>query len=202
MSITLSNWVRVSDEVAASATFFCAAAQPNTSFTMAETELASTHNGGVRNVTATTAGSGDSGKTVTLVGTDSDGAALSEIITLPGSATLTAGTELFKTVTAAKMSAQPAANVSVGFGTLCGQKIGGGGVFGSYRVTSGGTAATVSFRTGGTDGTVIAADLTAGSAGTNGAMVSAYGTGAKLVNGFYVTYTLDTADQILAFYAG
>jgi len=202
MSITLSNWIRVSDEVAASATFFCAAARPNTSFTMAETELASTHNGGVRNVTATTAGSSDSGKTVTLTGTDADGAALSEIITLPGSATVTAGTELFKTVTAAEMSTQPAANVSVGFGTLCGQKIGGGGVFGSYRVTSGGSAATVSFKTGGTDGTVIATDLTGGSAGTNGAMVSAYGTGAKLVNGFYVTYALDTADQILVFYAG
>ncbi len=94
------------------------------------------------------------------------------------------------------------ANVSVGFGTLCGQKIGGGGVFGSYRVTSGGSGGTVSFKTGGTDGTVIATDLTGGSAGTNGAMVSAYGTGAKLVNGFYVTYTLDVADQILAFYAG
>ena len=202
MSITLSNWVRVSDEIAVNTTYFCAAARPTTSFTMANTELASTHNGGVRNVTATTAGSGDSGKTVTLTGTDSDGAALTEIITLPGSATLTAGTELFKTVTAAEMSAQPAANVSVGFGTLCGQKIGGGGVFGSYRVTSGGTGGTVSFRTGGTDGTVIATDLTGGSAGTNGAMVSAYGTGAKLVNGFYVTYTVDVADQILAFYAG
>ena len=202
MSITLSNWVRVSDEVVASATYFCAAAQPNTSFTMANTELASTHNGGVRNITVTTAGAGDSGKTVTLTGTDSDGDELIEVITLPGSATLTAGTELFKTVTAAEMSVVPAANVSVGFGTLCGAKIGGGGVFGSYRVTSGGTGGTVSFRTGGTDGTVIATDLTGGSAGTNGAMVSAYGTGAKLVNGFYVTYTLDVADQILAFYAG
>jgi bifunctional ADP-heptose synthase (sugar kinase/adenylyltransferase) len=113
MSITLSNWVRVSDEVAVNTSYFCAAAQPNTSFTMAETELASTHNGGVRNVTATTAGAGDNGKTVTLTGTDSDGASLTEIITLPGSATTTAGTELFKTVTAAEMSAQPAANVSL-----------------------------------------------------------------------------------------
>ena len=151
MSITLSNWVRVSDEVAVNTSYFCAAAQPNTSFTMAETELASTHNGGVRNVTATTAGAGDNGKTVTLTGTDADGSTLTEIITLPGSATTTAGTELFKTVTAAEMSTQPAANVSVGFGTACGAKIGGGGVFGSYRITSGGTGGTVSFRTGGTD---------------------------------------------------
>ena len=84
----------------------------------------------------------------------------------------------------------------------CGAKIGGGGVFGSYRVTSGGTGGTVSFRTGGTAGTVISTELTGGSAGTNGGMVSAYGTGARLVNGMYVTYTLDHADQIIAFYAG
>ena len=202
MSITLSNWVRVSDEVAVNTSYFCAAAQPNTSFTMAETELASTHNGGVRNVTATTAGAGDSGKTVTLTGTDSDGASLTEVITLPGSATTTAGTKIFLTVTAVEMSTQPAANIEVGFGTACGAKIGGGGVFGSYRVTSGGTGGTVTFRTSGTAGDVISTDLTGGSAGTNGSMVSAHGAGARLVNGMYVTYTLDVADQIIAFYAG
>ena len=195
------NWVYISDEVAADADYFVTAARPNTDATMAATTFASTHNGGGRNVTVTTTGS-ESGINLTATGTDMDGTTQTEVIALPGSATLTAGTKIFKTVTAVSVTAQPAANITVGFGTACGSKIGGGGVFGSYRVTSGGTGGTVSFRTGGTAGTVISTELTGGSAGTNGGMVSAYGTGARLVNGMYVTYTLDHADQIIAFYAG
>jgi hypothetical protein len=40
--------------------------------------------------------------------------AQTEVITLPGSATDTAGTKYFLTVTAAEMSAQPSGNVSLG----------------------------------------------------------------------------------------
>ena len=39
-----------------------------------------------RKITATTSGSGDGSKTVTIVGTDVNGDALTEVITLPGSA--------------------------------------------------------------------------------------------------------------------
>ena len=59
--------ITVSDEVAASTTFIAAAARPNTEFTLANTSFAS---GGARNVTVTTAGTGDNAKTVTVVGTD------------------------------------------------------------------------------------------------------------------------------------
>ena len=201
MSITLMNWVRVSDEVAADANYFVTAARPNTDATMAATSLASTHNGGGRNVTVTTNGS-ESGITLTATGTDVDGAAQTEEIALPGSATLTAGTKIFKTVTAVSVTSQPAANITVGFGTACGAKIGGGGVFGSFRTTSGAVAGTCSFRTGGTAGTVIATDKSSGSAGGNNGQVSAHGTGARLVNGMYVTYTLTHFIQIIAFYAG
>jgi hypothetical protein len=168
---------------------------------MAATSLASTHNGGGRNVTVTTNGS-ESGITLTATGTDVDGAAQTEDISLPGSATLTAGTKIFKTVTAVSVTSQPAANITVGFGTACGAKIGGGGVFGSFRTTSGAVAGTCSFRTGGTAGTVIATDKSSGSAGGNNGQVSAHGTGARLVNGMYVTYTLTHFIQIIAFYAG
>jgi hypothetical protein len=201
MSITLSNWVYISDEVTADANYFVTAARPNTDATMAATSLASTHNGGGRNVTVTTNGS-ESGITLTATGTDVDGAAQTEEIALPGSATLTAGTKIFKTVTAVSVTSQPAANITVGFGTACGAKIGGGGVFGSFRTTSGAVAGTCSFRTGGTAGTVIATDLSSGSAGGNNGQVSAHGTGARLVNGMYVTYTLTHFIQIIAFYAG
>ncbi len=201
MSITLMNWVRVSDEVTADADYFVTAARPNTSATMAQTSLAAAHNGGGRNVTVTTNGS-ESGISMTVTGTDVDGAAQTETIALPGSATLTAGTKIFLTVTAAEFTSQPAANITVGFGAAAGAKIGGGGVFGSFRTTSGGAAGTCSFRTGGTAGTVIATDKSSGTTGGNNGQVSAYGTGARLVNGMYVTYDVGDFIQIVVFYAG
>ncbi len=201
MSITLMNWVRVSDEVTADADYFVTAARPNTSATMAQTSLAAAHNGGGRNVTDTTNGS-ESGISMTVTGTDVDGAAQTETIALPGSATLTAGTKIFLTVTAAEFTSQPAANITVGFGAAAGAKIGGGGVFGSFRTTSGGAAGTCSFRTGGTAGTVIATDKSSGTTGGNNGQVSAYGTGARLVNGMYVTYDVGDFIQIVVFYAG
>ena len=60
------NWVYISDEVAADTDYFVTAARPNTSATMAQTTLAAAHNGGGRNVTVTTTGSGDGGKTATI----------------------------------------------------------------------------------------------------------------------------------------
>jgi len=201
MSITLMNWVRVSDEVAADPDYFVTAARPNTSATMAQTSLAAAHNGGGRNVTVTTNGS-ESGISMTVTGTDVDGAAQTETIALPGSATLTAGTKIFLTVTAAEFTSQPAANITVGFGAAAGAKIGGGGVFGSFRTTSGAAAGTCSFRTGGTAGTVIATDKSSGTAGGNNGQVSAYGTGARLVSGMYVTYDVGDFIQIVVFYAG
>ena len=201
MSITLMNWVRVSDEVAADPDYFVTAARPNTSATMAQTSLAAAHNGGGRNVTVTTNGS-ESGISMTVTGTDVDGAAQTETIALPGSATLTAGTKIFLTVTAAEFTSQPAANITVGFGAAAGAKIGGGGVFGSFRTTSGAAAGTCSFRTSGTAGTVIATDKSSGTAGENNGQVSAYGTGARLVNGLYVTYDVGDFIQIVVFYAG
>ena len=195
------NWVRVSDEVAADTDYFVTAARPNTSATMAQTSLAAAHNGGGRNVTVTTNGS-ESGISMTVTGTDVDGAAQTETIALPGSATLTAGTKIFLTVTAAEFTSQPAANITVGFGAAAGAKIGGGGVFGSFRTTSGAAAGTCSFRTSGTAGTVIATDKSSGTAGGNNGQVSAYGTGARLVNGLYVTYDVGDFIQIVVFYAG
>ena len=201
MSIVLSNWVRISDEVTADPDYFVTAARPNTSATMAQTSLAAAHNGGGRNVTVTTNGS-ESGISMTVTGTDVDGAAQTETIALPGSATLTAGTKIFLTVTAAEFTSQPAANITVGFGGVAGSKIGGGGVFGSFRTTSGAAAGTCSFRTSGTAGTVIATDKSSGTAGGNNGQVSAYGTGARLVNGLYVTYDVGDFIQIVVFYAG
>ena len=202
MSMVLSDWVLVEDQVAASNTYFAAAAQPNLAFTMANTTLAATHNGGVVNVTITMTGTGDNTKVCTVVGTDSDGAKQQEAIVAAGGATTVQGSLLFKTVTSATMSAQPAANISVGFGTTRGMKLGGPGTFGTYKVNSGDTAGTVFFRTGSTAGTILSKEISDGTPGSvTGEMKSPSG-GVRLPNGFYVTYALDVTDQIIVFYTG
>jgi len=135
-----------------------AADQPNTDFTIDGTDAS----GGVatfaaaRILTVTTAGAGDGSKTVTITGTDLDGDTITETITLPGSATTTAGTKYFKTVTAAEISAQPAANVSIGHAAGAADIVFGGrsrlkGAF----IVNGATAGVITFTTNGADGTEI-----------------------------------------------
>ena len=203
-----STYVKVKtimDETAASTTYFAAAARPNTSFTMAQTAFASTHNGGGAVITATTAGAADSGKTVTLTGTDLNGVAQTEVITLPGSATTTAGTKYFLTVTAAEMSAQPAANVSLGFNTSRGMGMfGGRTALKGFTCCSGGTAGDVKFHSTSaltTSSTPFMQYRTNGSA-DNETHFNIPAPGVLCVDGLTVTYTLDNIDQMNVLYNG
>ena len=99
------------DSNASSNTYVAAAARPTTTFTLANTSFGTNT---ARKITATTLGD-ESTITVTIVGTDEKGAAATEVITLPGSASTTSGTTTaFLTITSATVSAQPAANVSLG----------------------------------------------------------------------------------------
>lgn len=192
--------ITVSDEVAASTTFVAAAARPNTAFTIANDSFAS---GGARNVTVTTTGTGDNGKTVTVVGTDVFGDSMTEVITSTGSAETVAGTKLFKTITSATCSAQYAANVSVGSGTLAAQA-----VLGSNRVrlkgfsiVSGGTAGVINFYNGAPeDGTILFKSRTIG---TDNSTVdrTVPEDGVLFENGFVVNYTIGTIDMMTFFYA-
>jgi hypothetical protein len=89
------------DTNATSATYVAAADTPATTFTLANSSFG-TNTG--RKITATTSGTGDGGKTVTIVGTDVNGDAATEVITLPGSATTTAGTTtFFQTITSVEL---------------------------------------------------------------------------------------------------
>ena len=63
-------------------------ARPTTTFTLANTSFGTNT---ARKITATTLGD-ESSITVTIVGTDENGDATTEVITLPGSATTTSGT--------------------------------------------------------------------------------------------------------------
>ena len=139
---------------AAGTAVVAALAQPTSTFTLTGTSFG-TNIG--KQITATTAGTGDSGKTIALVGVGIDGEALEETITLPGSATTTAGTtNYFASVTSATVSAQPAANVSLGIlTTSAGQVFGGPTRVRQANVYSGGAIGSVNFRTTSVSGTAL-----------------------------------------------
>jgi len=109
-----------------------------------------------RIVTVTTAGAGDGTKVVTITGTDLDGDTITESITLPASATTTAGTKYFKTVTAASIDTTPTGDVSIGHAAGAADIVFGGrsrlkGAF----IVNGATAGVITFTTNGPDGTEI-----------------------------------------------
>ena len=205
MQSTYAKVKTIMDETAASTTYFATAARPNTSFTMANTAFASTHNGGGAVITATTAGASDSGKTVTLTGTDLNGVAQTEEITLPGSATTTAGTKYFLTVTSAEMSAQPAANVSLGFNNSRGMGMfAGRTALKGFTCCSGGTAGDVKFNSTSaltSSSTPFMQYRTNGSA-DNETHFNIPAPGILCVDGLTVTYTLDNIDQMNVLYNG
>ena len=190
----------VSDENASDDDRLVTAARPNTSATMANTTFAG---GAARNVIVTTTGTGDNEKTCTITGTDVFGDAITEVITSTGSAEAVAGSKLFLTVTAVECSAQYAANIKVGSGTLCAQAVGNGARIRlrGMSVVSGGTAGTISFINGTPEtGTTLFSARTIGTANdTVDRMIPSEGV--VFANGMSVSYTLDHADMITFFFS-
>ena len=190
----------ISDENASDDDILVTAAQPDTSATMANTTFAG---GAARNVIVTTTGTGDNGKTNTIVGTDVFGNALSEVITSTGSAEAVAGTKLFLTVTSVTSSAQFAANIKVGSGTLCAQAVESSNRvrLKGMSVVSGGTAGDVEFINGTPEsGTTLFKSRTIGTANTT-VDRTVPSQGVLFDSGASVKYTVDTADNITVFYA-
>jgi len=206
MSPTFVKVKTIMDETASSTTYFAAAQQPNTSFTMAQTAFASTHNGGGAVITATTAGGSDGAKTVTLTGTDLNGNSQTETITLPASATDTAGTKYFLTVTSAEMSAQPAGNVSLGFNASRGMGMfGGRTALKGFTCCSGGTAGDVKFHnvsSGLTSSDTPFMQYRTNGTADNETHFNIPAPGVLCSNGLQVTYTLDNIDQMNVLYNG
>ena len=190
----------ISDVNAADADRLVTAARPDTSATMANTTHA---NGTARNVTVTTAGTGDNAKTCTITGTDVFGDAMTEVITSTSSAETVAGDKYFLTVSAVECSAQYAANITVGSGSLCAQAVEGSNRvrLKGMSVVSGGTAGTVSFYNGAPeDGTAL---FTARTVGTANQTVDRTipENGVLFDSGLTVEYTLDVTDMLTIFYA-
>jgi len=158
------------DANASSNTYVAAAARPTTTFTLAKTSFGTNT---ARKITATTLGD-ESGITVTIVGTDENGDALTEVINLPGSASTTSGTTgAFLTITSATVSAQPAANVSLGMtadvfgGIFAGRtrvrqaNVASGGAIGSVEVKNGSITGTtqLTLRTQATEGDISTVNI-------------------------------------------
>ena len=200
MGISDVKALTINDENASDDDRLVTAARPNTSATMANTTFAG---GAARNVIVTTTGTGDNAKTCTITGTDVFGDAMTEVITSTGSAEAVAGTKLFLTVTAVECSAQYAANIKVGSGTLCAQAI-----LGSNRVrlkgmsiVSGGTAGTVEFINGAPeDGTTIFKARTIGTANST-VDRTIPSEGILFEDGLTIKYTLDVVDMLTVFHA-
>jgi len=190
----------ISDENAADADRLVTAARPNTSATMANTTFAG---GAARNVTVSTAGTGDNAKTNTIVGTDVFGDALTEVITSTGSAETVAGASMFLTVSSVTSSAQFAGNITVGSGSLCAQAIQGSNRIRlkGMSIVSGGTAGTVEFINGAPeDGTTLFKARTIGTANTT-VDRTIPAEGVLFDSGMSVKYTIDVADMLTIFYA-
>ena len=200
MGISDVKVLTISDTNAADDDRLVTAAQPDTSATMAQTTHAS---GQARNVTVTTTGTGDNAKTCTITGTDVFGDAMTEVITSTSSAETVAGTKYFKTVTAVECSAQYAANLKVGSGSLCAQAVNGDGRvrLKGMSIVSGGTAGTVSFYNGAPeDGTVLMKARTIGTANDTVDRTIPQN-GVVFEDGLVVEYTVDVTDMLTIFYA-
>ena len=152
------------DTNASSATFVAAAAQPTSTFTLAKTSFGTNT---ARKITATTAGTSDNGKTITIVGTDQNGDALTEVITLTGSAETSSGTTgAFLTITSATVSAPPSDNVSLGMtADVFGSIFQGRTRVRQVNAESGGAVGSVLFRDGSITGTTLLTVRTGGTAG-------------------------------------
>ena len=190
----------ISDENASDDDRIVTAARPNTTATLANTTFAG---GGARNIIVTTTGSSDNGKTTTITGTDVFGDTLTETITSTGAAEAVAGTKLFLTVSSVVCSAQYAANIKVGSGTLCAEAI-----LGSERirlkgfsVVSGGTPGVIQYFNGTPEsGTALFKSRTIGTDNTTLDRTIPE-QGILFDNGMSVQYTVGTIDMMTFFHA-
>ena len=157
-----------------------------------------------RKITATTSGTGDNGKTVTIVGTDVNGDALTEVITLTWICrNFNSGTTaFFQTITSATVSAQPAANVSLGMTA----DVAGGVFAGRTRVRqanvgSGGAIGNVDFRNSGTAGTSLITLRTQSTAGDI-STVNIPQDGVLFDSGAYITFTETSCNAVTVYFDG
>ncbi len=152
------------DTNASAADYVATAARPTTTFTLANSSFGTNT---ARKITATTAGTSDNGKTITIVGKDHNNDDATEVITLTGSAETSAGTTIaFLSITSATVSAQPADNVSLGMtADVFGSIFQGRTRVRQVNAESGGAIGSGLFRDGSLTGTALLTVRTGATAG-------------------------------------
>jgi len=188
------------DDNASSNTYVAVAARPTSTFTLANSSFG-TETG--RKITATTAGTGDGTKTVTIVGTNTSDESVTEVISLPGTASTTSGTtNFFKTITSATVSAQPAANVSLGMtDDISGTIFAGRTRVRQMQVSSGGSAGNVQVRDGSATGTAGITVRTTSTAEDN-TTINIPQDGVLFVDGAFVTFKETECHAVTAYFDG
>ena len=150
------------DTNASSNTYVAVAARPTTTFTLANSSFGTNT---ARKITATTAGSSDGSKTVTIVGTDEKGEAATEVINLPGSATTTSGTTTaFLTITSnvsLGMTADVFGSIFAGRTRVRQANVASGGAIGSVEVRDSSITGTslLTLRTQATEGDISTVNI-------------------------------------------
>lgn len=190
----------ISDENASDDDRIVTAARPNTTATLANTTFLG---GGARNIIVTTTGTGDNEKTTTITGTDVFGDTISEVITSTGSAEAVAGEKLFLTIASVVCSAQYAANIKVGSGTLCAEAITSSARLRlkGFSIVSGGTAGVIEYFNGTPEsGTSLFKSRTIGTDNTTLDRTIPE-EGILFDNGMSVKYTVGTIDMMTFFHA-
>ena len=199
------NVTFISDEVAADPNGFSASAQVanNAALTLggALASGGSVTLGSARTVVITS-GSDDSGISFNVVGTDLDGASLTENIT-GGSSTTSTGTKFFKTIISITAVGDPAGTVIAGTTASAADIIFGGRTrLKGYSIVSGGTAGVIEFVNGEPNGGG-ATLFKARTIGTDNTTIdnTIPQNGVAFEDGMYVKYTIATTDMMSFFYA-
>lgn len=142
-----------------------------------------------RIITATTAGTSDGGKVVTITGTNINGAVQTEDITLASSATTVSGTSYFKSVTAATIDTTTTGNVALGNGAGAADVVTAGRArIQNINLVDSAAAGVITFRNTMTSGDVKMQIGTTSSA-ANQTDIVVPGRGVLFEDGAYVTYT-------------
>jgi len=196
----------ISDEVAADPNGFSASAQvANNAALVLGGALADggavTLAGSARTVSITSGGD-DDGISFTVVGTDLDGASLTESITGADTGAAT-GSKFFKTIVSITAVGDPAGTVLAGTTAVAADIIFGGRTrLKGYSIVSSGTAGVVSFLNGEPNGGGSAL-FKARTLGTDNTTIdnTIPEDGVLFENGMYITYTIATVDMMSFFHA-
>ena len=152
-----------------------------------------------RQVTILSAGD-DDGISFTIVGTDVNGAALTESLTGADDGTATSA-GFFKTIASITAVGDPAGNVTAGInGNAADVVFAGRTRFKGYSIVSGGTAGELDFLNSGVSGTSFFKARTLGTDNTT-QHYHIPDEGVLFKDGFYVTFTIGTVDMMNFFFA-